>query len=443
MTGTALEVAMALWRMPSMREALRQRPLPDGVGEVVELAGGASDRVARAAAQLQEPPEAVLEAARFYVREVLLVAGSDAYRVLGLAPDASGAQIKTHHRALQHWLHPDRRGNDWDAAFATRINTAWTMLRTPERRARYDAQHAPGSAARAVDTPRRVLVTGWRAVTPIRSQRWRAWVASGMALVACLWLLVLAQRQAGAPAPSWDPVAIDLEASDTAVLAAVLAGMEQLPARLAGDVEPASAAGPHASTPVHDVDRAAPDAASPPPHARLPARPAAADPVAPMPGANPSVAIATNVPATQARSASEAAAARQAIVNADPAAAMPDETPQLDAPAPEQVRLARLRGREITRYLGGDGDRAPPIWNNVTALDAADALRMRFAEGESGSHASLRFGDPDWRIAGMRATMTSAVLDVGGTPVAGRLRVEMAWRDGMWLVDTLQVEPAP
>ena len=106
MDGNALEVALALWRIPSMRWSLRQRPLPNDVGEVIELATGAPERLAKAAARTDEPPAQVLEAARFYVREVLLCAGSDAYRVLGVSHDAAPEQIKAHHRALQHWLHP-------------------------------------------------------------------------------------------------------------------------------------------------------------------------------------------------------------------------------------------------------------------------------------------------------------------------------------------------
>ena len=40
MACTALEVAIALWRMPAMRTALRQRPLPDGIEPLLQIATG-------------------------------------------------------------------------------------------------------------------------------------------------------------------------------------------------------------------------------------------------------------------------------------------------------------------------------------------------------------------------------------------------------------------
>ena len=79
------------------------------------------------------------EAAQFYVREILLFPQADAYRILGVSDDASQDVIKTHHRLLQRWLHPDRLQHAGDAVFAARVNVAWQRLRNTAQRAQYDA----------------------------------------------------------------------------------------------------------------------------------------------------------------------------------------------------------------------------------------------------------------------------------------------------------------
>ena len=136
--GDALDWALALARAPGERHALRQRPLPEGMDTLLQIAGGAQGAaLADAAAHTGVAPAELIEAARFYLREVLFFPEADAYRVLGLAEDAGDEQIKQHHRLLQQWLHPDRPTSDWDAAFAARVNAAWSQLRTADRREAY------------------------------------------------------------------------------------------------------------------------------------------------------------------------------------------------------------------------------------------------------------------------------------------------------------------
>lgn len=141
--GTALEWALALLRAPAERYRLRQRPLPPGVGELLAVAANVAPEEAElAAVRLRESVEMLREAARFYAREVLFHAEADPYRMLGVPDDASVEEIKTHHRLLQAWLHPDREQSGDDSVFAARINTAWNQLRSSERRAAYDAEQA-------------------------------------------------------------------------------------------------------------------------------------------------------------------------------------------------------------------------------------------------------------------------------------------------------------
>jgi len=139
--GDALDWALALARAPGERYAMRQQPLPDGMEVVLQIAGGSQATViAEAAANAGMPPADAIESVSFYLREMLFVQDADPYRVLGLAADASDEQVKHHHRLLQQWLHPDRPASDWDAAFAARVNAAWSQLRTSARREAYAAR---------------------------------------------------------------------------------------------------------------------------------------------------------------------------------------------------------------------------------------------------------------------------------------------------------------
>lgn len=67
------------------------------------------------------------------------------YQVLGVAPTASTAQIRSSYRQLAYLLHPDRQADATDAErrLAERrmreVNVAWTTLSDAPRRAEYDA----------------------------------------------------------------------------------------------------------------------------------------------------------------------------------------------------------------------------------------------------------------------------------------------------------------
>lgn len=473
MGGKALEVALALWRMPSMRTALRQRPLPDDIGELVEMAAGASARIGQAAARVDATPEQLLEAVRFYASEILMHDRADAYRVLGVDADATSRQIKAHHRALQQWLHPDRRGNQWASVYATRVNVAWGELRSAERRAAYDARLAEGLLAAAAGAePRRVLVADWRAA-PVNHSQWHGWAALVAVIAVCAVLIVLIERQASDPAPEWvvasddapdhapEPVQLDL-----AALAGRVASQLSIRQRAAAAEKPLAVPvdAPEAIT--IEQDPAAALAWNGKPAAAL-AAPVARD-SAPPPAAASSVLAPVDAsapkPIEKARvAAPPRPAARQspaidpaAAVSAAPATAMalapgadvkPDSAPAA-VDALERVHLAHLRGREVTRYLTGPSSAAPPIWRSVAAHDAAAAVRVQLDDGRSRigrMFNATRFGEPDWRIGPAHATMTAAIQRnrVGASADPGTLHVKLAWREGMWLVDTIEVENLP
>lgn len=95
--------------------------------------------------------DAAQQAARYFVRSVMLRPGADHYTLLGLAPDFSPTVLRDHYRLMIRLTHPDMAasGEAWPADAASRINLANDALGSPVRRSAYDtAQEAAKSAPR-------------------------------------------------------------------------------------------------------------------------------------------------------------------------------------------------------------------------------------------------------------------------------------------------------
>jgi len=202
MADEALEQALALLDAPIRRFEVRAKPLPDDIGVVIQLASASQPALGECARRLREPEDRLLEAVRFYLQQALLEPGTDAYRVLGVAPDASPGQIREHYRWLQRWLHPDRQGQAWEAQFSTRLNWAWRMLRNDSARKAYDSERAPGIVPPVQDNPVAPLAQGeWTAV-PVGRRPSGAWLGRtlvGLSFAICLGLFYLALKVPDAP----------------------------------------------------------------------------------------------------------------------------------------------------------------------------------------------------------------------------------------------------
>src|SRR4051812_40217846 len=117
MSGSrGIGLALDLARMPALAQSLEKTPLPTDVFEVMQIASAAPEVCQSAAQRTGQPVPALIEAARFYVQQVLLRSDADAYRVLGLAPGASRELARRHLRCLLQWLHPDVN-SDWDSVY--------------------------------------------------------------------------------------------------------------------------------------------------------------------------------------------------------------------------------------------------------------------------------------------------------------------------------------
>jgi len=72
----------------------------------------------------------------------LALAAADPYRVLGVSPAATAAEIKAAYRALVKRHHPDAGGDD---RTILELNAAWEVLRDSDRRRRHDHTHSSHS----------------------------------------------------------------------------------------------------------------------------------------------------------------------------------------------------------------------------------------------------------------------------------------------------------
>jgi len=446
--GGALEWALALLHAPGERHALRKLPLPDGVDLVLSIAsGGRSAALAEAVAETGHDEATLREAARFYAREILFYPQADAYRMLGVPPDAPAEVIRGHHRLLQQWLHPDRQQSEDDAVFAARINTAWNQLRTQPLRDAYDASLRDANVQVGGAAPARNAV-GWIATpmdVPSEPPRWQRWPAMVFG-IACLVLVALVLVEADRPPPS---VALDAgeetvdEAGEDAgfnfsvpVLRKAVAAIKRSaapPARDPPPVLPATATRLPEQTPVKGPTAVPelPAAGTTKAEAALadvPAEQAEPDPVRPSPEiaqADPPSARAVDPPppsrpALQAKAPASVVAAAPAV-------------PAIDAPDPARVRSARLVGMQLIDFVTARRRAPPPIWNNPSAqAQAAQAATSLQARGR------VRAGEPDWRV-GKDTAEVSVRFEASGAP-AGTVRAKLAWRAEQWLVTRVDTE---
>ncbi len=130
-------------RSPGQFALLRREPRPlfDSIKDVLQLAAG------RAPDGGSEPPAHVQQAARFFVRAALLGAHADHYELLGVERNANADAIKDRYRLMMRLMHPDFEppgtGAAWPSGSAARVNQAYEVLSSPDRRRAYDDRDKP------------------------------------------------------------------------------------------------------------------------------------------------------------------------------------------------------------------------------------------------------------------------------------------------------------
>jgi hypothetical protein len=141
-----IELAFDLARMPSLARSSIVPALPSNIIELMRIAAASPEACQAAVAKTGEPASVVIEAARFYLQQVLFRPDADCYRILGIGPGASRETARSHMRWLLQWLHPDVNNNSWDAVYAERVLKAWSEVSAVDRSAaRLGASIAPSN----------------------------------------------------------------------------------------------------------------------------------------------------------------------------------------------------------------------------------------------------------------------------------------------------------
>lgn len=481
-----LETALALRRSPGERFRLLAQPLPSGIVHVLELAAGAPAALGEASADLGESEGVVLEAARFYLEQMLFAApDADAYRVLGVAHDAPGDAIRLHHRLLQRWLHPDRAVAGDATVFATRVNQAWSQLRTPALRHGYDVMLAEARMA-GIGTPLPATTfRHWEDVvgtSPKHGRRSRWLFAAALASCAVLAVLIV-RHEDDVGQVAWEGANSDTDAA-----------MAQPSAGEGSDIDPLSRAlamPPPGETPANPPAReprqSAPVVTARPPEPqpvvlRREATTRIASPESPGSSVRveaQSASVASHAqrstPPTLlasgtagsfggsdlrlARVATQAAPPPAVVVATSPlprppapiAVAVPEAVatiaPVAMTPSPDEIdpallmermNKARQRVAQVAAYLSATPG-AAPLWNDVRTQADADRVRQQlaFRPGET-----FRFDAPNWQLRPDNASFSGAYRCSRCGVKEGRLEVRMVWREGLWLVRGVVLGPA-
>ena len=143
----ALDAALALARNPGLAASMRSRPLPSGIPLLLQILADESEVALSVAQALRVNERSLRFAVEHYVETVMLFAGAEPTRVLGVATDASRAEMRTHLRWLMRWLHPDHNPAAWRSAFAGRVLTAWREASSPDAVAKAPQRRARGEPA--------------------------------------------------------------------------------------------------------------------------------------------------------------------------------------------------------------------------------------------------------------------------------------------------------
>ena len=430
-----------------LRHGLRKLALPAGIEELLLATSGSPSRLATLAERLELPADEVLQAARFFVQELLLHPDADAYRVLGVAVDADQAVIKRHHRALQHWLHPDRLSNSPESVYSARVNHAWDRLRTPARRAAFDA-----SAARAphVDhgsnTPVKVHVQRWeRTGHVVGPSSGPQLLATFLLFVICVGLLWLALRESPVPTLPERPGLAQAAVERVESLVAMLDGVHDAP-------EPASEE-PTAAVPPPDLpvlipvqgahiaaaERSAADDDQPRSNVLSPVERTFAPPVAP----------------TVEKRTFKTAPPKEVSIGA-PVAMTPSAEQNVDRPAVtsraeraeagstallERHRAAQEQAGRLLTYLTRRNAQAPPIWRNVTALESAEAIRSELTGGATFRRAKADIGQARWSMGEATAALIVPIQPADRNAAPRSVQASLVWHDNTWWVDTVSMGP--
>src|SRR5205814_1920418 len=115
---------------------------------VMRLARGRPVKITNQPFRTPHAAQELARAALPFAGRMLFREDASHYQVLGLAPDASPASIREHHRLLIQLVHPDRYNDGlvWPEGIAARVNRAYSVLKNEGMRATYSQPYADARA---------------------------------------------------------------------------------------------------------------------------------------------------------------------------------------------------------------------------------------------------------------------------------------------------------
>jgi hypothetical protein len=168
------------------------RALPEGQ-IVLKLALGRFTSAGLEEGSVKDP-EAIVQAARAFVREVCLWERSTHYQLLCLSTGASAEAARENYRLLMALLHPDRvepdASHEWPADAAQRVNEAHDVLSSEVRKSEYDQSFGrtrPPNPMGHESAPAQ-FNAGWRGQQAIRTGFLVGGVAVALLMLQAWWV---------------------------------------------------------------------------------------------------------------------------------------------------------------------------------------------------------------------------------------------------------------
>ena len=117
----ALDVALDMVQRPLLAKQAQTQPLPDGVLQLIRIAADSDENIAWTSRTRARSSREIRDAAVMFLQQVLFHPGADSFRVMGLAADATPANLHEHRKWLLKWLHPDRNPDKWESLLFRRV----------------------------------------------------------------------------------------------------------------------------------------------------------------------------------------------------------------------------------------------------------------------------------------------------------------------------------
>jgi hypothetical protein len=132
----AIDLAIEARTRKTSSSLLSVGPLPDGVKDLLRIvADGEWCSPATEHAYRLHSAEYVRDASAAFLAGALFHRTADAYRVLGVGPDASSEDVRENKRLLLKWLHPDRNPSPGARSHLARVLEAAEAIEEGRARA--------------------------------------------------------------------------------------------------------------------------------------------------------------------------------------------------------------------------------------------------------------------------------------------------------------------